>query len=85
MCSGNIQNVFLKDYAYIRGGAYASQNWIDINNKINRTSLVLKTSPDDSLNRRILLKFDISFSSVSCRLPNMFTVVRFQEGDIKQI
>ena len=55
-----IQKVFLKDYAYIRGGNHAAKNWIQINEEFRRSGLVAKTSPDDSLNRRILLKFDIS-------------------------
>ena len=55
-----MNKVFLKDYAYIRGGAHAHKNWIKINEELGRTGLVLKTSPDASLNRRVLLKFDLS-------------------------
>ena len=55
-----MNKVFLKDYAYIRGGAHANKNWIKINEELGRTGLVIKTSPDDSLNRRVLLKFDLT-------------------------
>lgn len=55
-----MNKVFLKDYAYVRAGIHATQNWIEINEKIGRGGLVLKSSPDESLNRRILLKFDLS-------------------------
>lgn len=60
----NNQKVFLKDYAYIRGGAHAAKNWVKINEEFARSGLVVKTSPDSSLNRRILLKFDISSLSL---------------------
>ena len=54
------QKALLKDYAYVRGGVHASKNWIKINEEISRTNLVVKSSPDDSLNRRVILKFDLS-------------------------
>ena len=55
-----MSKVFLKDYAYIRGGQHANKNWIKINEEFRRSGLIIKTSPEDSLNRKILLKFDIS-------------------------
>ena len=55
-----MNKVFLKDYAYVRDGVYATSNWIEINEKIGRRGLVLKSSPQKNLNRRILLKFDLS-------------------------
>ena len=55
-----VKKILLKDYAYVRGGVHATKNWIKINEEIGRTGLIVKTSPEESLNRRILLKFDLS-------------------------
>ena len=55
-----MNKVFLKDYAYVRDGIYATSNWIEINEKVGRNGLVIKSSPEKNLNRRILLKFDLS-------------------------
>ncbi len=56
----DIKKVLLKDYAYIRNGNHATKNWIKINEEFGRSGLIVKTSPDPSLNRRILFKFDLS-------------------------
>ena len=55
-----VKKVLLKDYAYVRDGAHAHKNWIKINEEFGRNGLIIKTSPEPSLNRRILLKFDLS-------------------------
>ena len=55
-----VKKVLLKDYAYIRDGIHAKKNWIKINEEFGRMGLIVKTSPESSLNRRILLKFDLS-------------------------
>lgn len=55
-----MNKVFLRDYAYIRGGIHADKNWKQINVECGRSGLIVKASPEASLNRRILLKFDLS-------------------------
>ena len=58
----SMKKIVLKDFAYIRNGeSYASKNWHEINKMLNiESALVVKSSPDIALNRRLYFKFDIS-------------------------
>lgn len=62
MKGSSMKKIVLKDFAYIRNGeSYAAKNWHEINKMINiESALVVKSSPDIALNRRLYFKFDIS-------------------------